>query len=79
MSTYTVAQARNNLSRLIAAAERGEDVRIHRNGKPAVRIVPEARTSPKLDVEALKRRQVTPSRTLNIVEMLEEMWQDRPW
>lgn len=35
-----VQQARDNLSRLIAAAQAGEDVTISRRGKPAVRLVP---------------------------------------
>lgn len=35
-----VQQARDNLSRLIAAAEAGEDVTITRRGKPAVRLIP---------------------------------------
>ena len=35
-----VQQARDNLSRLVAAAEAGEEVTITRRGKPAVRLVP---------------------------------------
>jgi prevent-host-death family protein len=37
-----VHQAKTQLSKLIAAAESGEEVVIARNGKPAVRIVPVA-------------------------------------
>jgi prevent-host-death family protein len=33
-------EARNTLSRLVAAVERGEDVVIARNGKPVARITP---------------------------------------
>lgn len=33
-------QAKSQLSRLIAAAEAGDDVIIARNGKPAVKLVP---------------------------------------
>lgn len=33
-------EAKNALSRMVAAAERGEDVVIARNGKPVVRLVP---------------------------------------
>jgi len=40
MTTVTVHQAKTHLSRLIAAAERGEEVVIARGDKPAVRIVP---------------------------------------
>jgi prevent-host-death family protein len=40
MATFTVHQAKTNLSRLIAAAEAGEEVMIARGSKPAVRLVP---------------------------------------
>ena len=40
MTTVTVHQAKTHLSKLIAAAERGEEVVIARGDKPAVRIVP---------------------------------------
>ena len=40
MTTVTVHHAKTHLSRLIAAAERGEEVVIARGNKPAVRIVP---------------------------------------
>ncbi|ARJ06238.1 hypothetical protein GCM10010988_14440 [Cnuibacter physcomitrellae] len=42
-----VQQARDNLSRLIAAAEAGEDVTITRRGRPAVRLVPVREESPR--------------------------------
>lgn len=40
MTTVTVHYAKTHLSKLIAAAERGEEVVIARGDKPAVRIVP---------------------------------------
>jgi prevent-host-death family protein len=40
MEPVNVLEARNNLSKLIAAAEAGEDVVISRRGHPAVRLVP---------------------------------------
>lgn len=40
MTTVTVHEAKTHLSKLIAAAERGEEVVIARGNKPAVRIVP---------------------------------------
>jgi len=40
MTTVTVHHAKTHLSKLIAAAERGEEVVIARGDKPAVRIVP---------------------------------------
>ncbi len=56
MTTVTVHEAKTHLSRLIAAAERGEEVVIARGNKPAVRIVriePEAQR-PKRQFGALK-------------------------
>ncbi|MFN7128945.1 MAG: type II toxin-antitoxin system Phd/YefM family antitoxin [Brevundimonas sp.] len=40
MTIVTVHHAKTHLSKLIAAAERGEEVVIARGDKPAVRIVP---------------------------------------
>lgn len=40
MSVTNIHKAKTNLSQLIEAAERGEEVIIARNGKPAVRMVP---------------------------------------
>jgi len=80
MSTYTVAQARDNLSKLIAAAERGEDVRIARNGQPAVRMISDAPKGFVIDVEELKRRRVMPKAgPTDILQMLDEIRQERPW
>ncbi|MGX6447733.1 type II toxin-antitoxin system Phd/YefM family antitoxin [Patulibacter sp. S7RM1-6] len=36
----SISEAKTQLSRLIAAAERGEDVTIRRGGRPVVRLVP---------------------------------------
>ena len=38
MPTYTVHEAKTNLSKLIESAERGEEVIIARGNKPAVRL-----------------------------------------
>ncbi|UPL09881.1 type II toxin-antitoxin system Phd/YefM family antitoxin [Microbacterium sufflavum] len=40
MSTQSVLDARNNLSRLIAESQAGEDVVITKRGTPVARIVP---------------------------------------
>ncbi len=40
MSTFTVHQAKTNLSRLIADALAGEEVIVARGSKPVVRLVP---------------------------------------
>ena len=40
MEAVNILDARNNLSRLVAAAARGEEVVIANRGKPVVRLVP---------------------------------------
>lgn len=40
MSSYTIGEAKTNLSKLIAAAERGEPVEIRRGKTPVARLVP---------------------------------------
>lgn len=39
MRSVAIAEAKNHLSELIAAAEAGEEIVITRHGKPAVRLV----------------------------------------
>lgn len=46
MTTVTVHYAKTHLSKLIAAAERGEEVVIARGDKPAVRLTPLGQTLP---------------------------------
>ncbi|WP_108719165.1 type II toxin-antitoxin system prevent-host-death family antitoxin [Miniimonas sp. S16] len=45
MATYNMLEARDQLSRLVAAAEAGEDVTIARRGVPVVRVVPLGRAA----------------------------------
>ena len=54
MQTMTIAQAKNQLSSLIHAAERGEEVVLTRHGKPVVRLVAE---NPINDSQALAARE----------------------
>lgn len=52
MSVTNIHKAKTNLSKLVEAAERGEEVIIARNGKPVAAIVPVAKPfadSPALD------------------------------
>jgi prevent-host-death family protein len=44
MSRHSVAEARNNLSELIARAERGEEVVITRHGRPVIELKPVEQT-----------------------------------
>ena len=46
MTQFTVHQAKTQLSKLIAAAERGEEIVIARRDKPAVRLVAVAGDKP---------------------------------
>ena len=62
MSEYTIAEARNNFTKLVDRALAGEEVTITRRGKPVVKLVPEGR--PKgmsIDLEWLERVRVRPS------------------
>ena len=62
MSEYTIAEARNNFTKLVNKALAGEDVTITRRGKPMVKLVPEG--PPKgmsIDLEWLERVRVKPS------------------
>jgi prevent-host-death family protein len=54
MPTFTVHQAKTNLSKLIEKAEAGEDVVIARADKPAVRLVPVGGNYPKRKFGAYK-------------------------
>lgn len=81
MSTYSVAEARDQLSKVIAAAERGERVSITRRGRVVVDIVARKSANPvKIDLEELKRRRVMPKNgPTDTLAALEEMRQERPW
>lgn len=39
MATYSIAEARNNLSKLVERAERGETITLTRHGKVAARLM----------------------------------------
>ncbi|MFM9940745.1 MAG: type II toxin-antitoxin system Phd/YefM family antitoxin [Hyphomicrobiaceae bacterium] len=54
MPTYTVHQAKTNLSKLLAEAEAGEEVVIARDDKPVVRLTPITAKKPKRKFGAYK-------------------------
>ncbi|RZJ04061.1 MAG: type II toxin-antitoxin system prevent-host-death family antitoxin [Brevundimonas sp.] len=64
MSHYSVAEAKNNLPKLLDRMLAGEEVVITRRGKPIARLSPE--TKPvvgfKLDLEWLDANRVTPEK-----------------
>jgi prevent-host-death family protein len=62
MGTYSVAQAKNNLSKLIDEAQAGEPVTITRHGKPAVHLTavrPAPRPMTKQDLDRLEADRAT--------------------
>jgi prevent-host-death family protein len=62
MADYSIADAKNNLPKLVDRAVAGEEVTITRRGKPLVKMVPTA--EPKgltIDVEWLDRVRIKPS------------------
>ena len=64
MSTYSIAQAKDQLSRLVDEALAGKQVTIARHGKPVAELRPAAlapRPTTKADIQWLrKRRQALP-------------------
>jgi prevent-host-death family protein len=61
MTTYSVTEAKNQLSRLIDRALKGEDVVITRHGQPVVElkpVSPPARPITKADLDWLAERRV---------------------
>jgi prevent-host-death family protein len=53
MSTYSVAEAKNNLSKLIDLALKGEKVTITRHGTPVIELRPTQRIVRPVSAEAL--------------------------
>ncbi len=60
MPRYSVAEAKNNLPKLLDRALAGEEVIITRRGEPVARLVPERAIGLPLDLEWLKANIVTP-------------------
>jgi len=87
MASYGVAEAKNNFTHLLDRVEKGERVVITRHGKPVAEIRPLAPDRP-LPTEAERRaaferlgrmRQTLPPATQPSVELLREMYDDKPW
>ena len=60
MADYSIAEAKNNLPKLVDRAVAGEDVTITRRGKPVARIVAEAPRGMTIDLEWLESVRVDP-------------------
>lgn len=70
MEAVNLAEAKARLSELVGRAEAGEDIRINRRGKPAVRLVPVATSKKPFDWDALKAfTDSLPVSTLTVAEM----------
>ena len=79
MSTYSVADAKNKLPRLIDRALEGEEVIITRHGKPVVELRPAAVRPPKGDRRAINEwffSRRLPSVGKTSVEILNEMYEE---
>jgi prevent-host-death family protein len=82
MATYSLAQAKDQLSRLIDEALRGEIVTITRHGKPVVSLSPSAPGHTPLTVQYVKemrrRAQARPSLGADSVTLIREMRDEEP-
>ncbi|MFN3858958.1 MAG: type II toxin-antitoxin system Phd/YefM family antitoxin [Caulobacter sp.] len=61
MARYSVADAKNNLPRLLDLVLQGEEVVITRRGEPIVRLSPERQVSAPQDADWIRQRRVTPA------------------
>ena len=81
MSTYTIAEAKDQLSRLVDAAQAGEVVTLVRDGTPVADITPRA-ASPRpmtpVDVDDMARKRARrPSLGQDSVSLVREMRDER--
>jgi prevent-host-death family protein len=83
MPTYSVAQAKDHLSKLIDEALTGEEVTITRHGKPVVELRPArpavaGRWPPKLIDEIAARAKSLPSLGENAADIVRRMRDEYP-
>ena len=87
MAQYGVAEAKNNFTHLLERVEEGERITITRHGKPVaeIRSIPKERPLP---TEAQRRaaferlrvmRESLPPATQTSVELLRDVYGDKPW
>jgi prevent-host-death family protein len=79
MATYSVADAKTNLPRLIDKALGGEEVVITRHGKPVAELRPvaaPARTSEKATFEWLCSRRLRPAVPIGSVDLLNMIYEE---
>jgi len=83
MTDYSIADAKNNLPKLVDQALAGEDVTITRRGKPVVKLTRTSDNEPAVrspggpkspfDVDWIRRHQVTPAVEVDAGELLRQM------
>jgi prevent-host-death family protein len=82
MGTYSLAQAKDQLSRLVDEVLSGEIVTITRHGKPVVSLTPAAPVPLRLtkaDIEQMRRRaEARPSLGADSVTLVREMRDEEP-
>lgn len=81
MATYSVADAKNHLPRLIDEALDGEDVVITRHGKPVVELRATVTSEVRRDRTALNewmraRRETRKGMDITSVELLRQLYED---
>ena len=77
MTDFTIAEARNNFTKLIDRALAGEDVTITRRGKAVAKIVAQAPPPMSIDVDWLERVRVDPKDpTLDFTALVRQMRDD---
>jgi prevent-host-death family protein len=78
MSSYSVADAKTNLPRLIDLALGGEEVVITRHGKPVAELRPvtaPARAGETATYEWLQSRRIRPAVSINSVDLLNMIYE----
>lgn len=87
MANYGVAEAKNNFTHLLDRVEQGERVVITRHGKPVAEIRPVAAERPlpsredrRVAMEKLREmRESLPPATQTSVELLDDLYSEKPW
>lgn len=82
MSTHSVAEAKNQLSKLIDRALKGEGIVITRRGEPVVELKPVRSAPPPItdaDIEWVRQRRALLPRSKTDAETLVRQLRDEEW
>lgn len=79
MSHHSIAEAKNNLPRLVDRMLSGEEIVITRRGKAIARLVPQETTltQPPVDIDWLRRVRLKADRGPDSVELVRQVRDDR--